>query len=77
MENSMKKLTVYEQAVEDAMEIFPNARRNAVNNAPMGKSFTDGLANALNLEADRKAYGWNVHTMNAIRYVMETIGKPC
>jgi hypothetical protein len=66
----------YDFATNLAMQRFPKARRTAVRNFPQGASLDNGMANALNLEADRKAYGWDTHTINAIRFVMDQVGKP-
>ena len=57
------------EAIEVALNKWPKARRIAVENVTMGA--VDGLAFRMNLEADRRSYGWKPETMNAINFVME------
>jgi len=59
------------EKIEQALKKFPKAKRIAVENfTSMGAGRWD-MAAAMNLEADRAAYGWNAHTVNAIKWVMK------
>lgn len=55
--------------IEKALTKFPKARRIAVENFTSGYDSFD-MAARINLEADTRCYKWNVHTVNAISYVL-------
>lgn len=57
-----------QEAINTALAKWPTARKIAVENATMGQ--TDGLAFRMNLEQDRRCYGWKPETMKAINFVM-------
>ena len=57
-----------QEAIDTALAKWPTARKIAVENATMG--VTDGMAFRMNLEQDRRAYGWKPETMKAINFVM-------
>lgn len=57
-----------QQAIDTALAKWPTARKIAVENATMGA--TDGMAFRMNLEQDRRAYGWKPETIKAINFVM-------
>ena len=55
--------------VDQALVKFPKARRIAVSNFTMGYDSLSMEA-SMNLEMDARSYGWNAHTINAIRWVL-------
>lgn len=57
-----------QQAIDTALAKWPTARKIAVENVTMGA--TDGMAFRMNLEQDRRAYGWKPETIKAINFVM-------
>lgn len=57
-----------QQAIDTALAKWPTARKIAVENVTMGA--TDGMAFRMNLEQDRRAYGWKPETMKAINFVL-------
>jgi hypothetical protein len=57
-----------QQAIDTALAKWPAARKIAVENVTMGA--TDGMAFRMNLEQDRRAYGWKPETIKAINFVM-------
>lgn len=63
-----------EEAIQEALRRHPNARRIAVVNF-VSSAGSNGMHNALNLEQDRKAYGWNSTTVQAIKYGLRLCGK--
>ena len=60
--------------IKDALKKYPKANTMAVDNfcftAP--DNATD---NSMNLNDDTRLYKWNVHTVNAIRYVLKKENK--
>lgn len=63
------------EAVELTMTKYPKARRVAVVNTSMwGKD--NGMANAMNLEQDRRLYQWDTTTVKAIKYCWTLLGIP-
>ena len=64
------------EAIENTMRRFPAARQTAVENVAISWSKDDGMANALNLEQDRRLYGWSMDTVHAIRHVMTLLAMP-
>jgi len=60
-----------EIALQTAMAKWPKARKIAVENATFGiTKATFGMAERMNLEADRACYSWTGATMNAINFVI-------
>jgi hypothetical protein len=57
-----------QEAIDTALAKWPTARKIAVENVTMGA--TDGMAFRMNLEQDRRAYGWKPETIKAINFVM-------
>ena len=58
-------------ALETAFAKWPKARKIAVENATFGMTkATFGMAERMNLEADRASYSWKAPTMNAINFVI-------
>lgn len=62
-------------AVDKAMAKYPKARRIAVENFTSSCG-DQGMHNALNLQADRKAYNWTQQTVDAIKLAVRLLGKP-
>ena len=58
------------EKIEYALKKFPNARRVAVENFTLTAETLD-TETRWNLESDAKAYGWNSHTVGAIRFVLQ------
>lgn len=58
------------ERIEQALVMFPKARRIAVENF-CGCNTSNKLHVALNLAADARSYGWNASTSNAIKWVLE------
>ena len=60
-----------EIALQTAMAKWPKARKIAVENATSGITKANfGMAERMNLEADRASYGWKAPTMSAINFVI-------
>jgi hypothetical protein len=57
------------EKIELALKKYPKARRIAVENFTMTADCLD-MATGMNLSADTRAYNWNAHTVNAIRFVL-------
>ena len=55
--------------IDQAIKKFPKAKRIAVSNFTMGYDSLSMEA-SMNLEMDARSYGWNAHTINAIRWVL-------
>ena len=62
-------MTNFEHLIETALRKFPKAKRIAVENFA-GTADTMDMATSMNLGADARAYKWNAHTVNAIRWVI-------
>lgn len=61
------------QAANEALAKYPKARRIPVENVAHWGN--DARANAINLEQDRKCYGWKGDTYNAIRLALRLQNK--
>lgn len=61
--------------VNRAMEMYPNARRNAVSNFSIGYDHLSMEAE-INIRIDTRLYKWNTDTANAIRYVLKNKSLP-
>ena len=55
--------------IDQAIKKFPKAKRIAVSNFTMGYDSLSMEA-SMNLEMDARSYGWNAHTVAAIRWVL-------
>lgn len=55
--------------IDLAMKKYPKAKRIAVSNFTHTCDGWD-MAASMNLSADARAYGWNNHTVAAIKYVL-------
>ena len=62
-------MTNHQHNVEVALAKYPKAKRIAVENATFGISKWD-MATAINIDCDTRAYKWNAHTVNAIKWVI-------
>lgn len=62
------KLSV-EDAIKATLTSFPNVREIPVRNVAHWPN--DVMANALNLEQDKRAYGWQGEQLKAIKLVLE------
>ncbi len=63
-------------AIMMALGEYPQARKIAVENVIHTWSNDNGMQNALNLEQDRRLYGWKEETIRAIRYAARLCGMP-
>ena len=74
-------MTNYQHVLETALRKFPKAKKIAVENFSSTADKLD-MATSMNLADDTRAYKWNVHTVNAIRWVInhkveETLAGAC
>lgn len=55
--------------IDQAIKKYPKAKRIAVENFTSGYDHLSMEA-CMNLSADTDCYGWNAHTVDAIRWVL-------
>lgn len=60
--------------IDSTLLKYKKAKRIAVENFTITAP-DDRMANAINLNADARAYKWNSDTVKAIRKVLSTLGK--
>lgn len=63
-----------EQAIIQVLKQYPNVRETPVRNVAHWP-FGNNLHNSLNLEQDKRAYGWQGEQLKAIKLVLELQGK--
>jgi len=62
-----------ELAITETLARFPSVRTTPVRNVAYWPS--NPIHNALDLEQDRRAYGWKGDLLKAIRHVLKIQGK--
>lgn len=67
-------MTNYQFTLNKALTKYPKARKIAVENFTATADKLD-YPTSMNLAEDTKAYKWNAHTVNAIRYVLQNKGQ--